>query len=213
MGATVPPYRSALDLWVRRGYVVVAPTFPLAQRDRARRPEPRRLPRAARRRDLRDLAGAAARAGGDDRPAQHRRGRALARRRGPASRSWRTAVAGTGASTRRSPGRRSGSPSRARGTPGPTPPLMVVHGTAGPDLRVRRGPLPRRLATQGAGDLGERVPISRAFRPGRRPSRTRRPTGSTATSTTTGGRSGAFQETRTCRAPPTADGGSPLTSA
>jgi dienelactone hydrolase len=30
MGATVPPYRSALDLWVRRGYVVVAPTFPLS---------------------------------------------------------------------------------------------------------------------------------------------------------------------------------------
>jgi dienelactone hydrolase len=29
-GATVPPYRSALDLWVRRGYVVVAATFPLS---------------------------------------------------------------------------------------------------------------------------------------------------------------------------------------
>ena len=26
----MPPYRSALDLWVRRGYVVVAPTFPLS---------------------------------------------------------------------------------------------------------------------------------------------------------------------------------------
>ena len=30
IGATVPPYRSALDLWARRGYVVVAPTFPLS---------------------------------------------------------------------------------------------------------------------------------------------------------------------------------------
>ena len=30
MGATVPPYRSALDLLVARGYVVVAPTFPLS---------------------------------------------------------------------------------------------------------------------------------------------------------------------------------------
>jgi predicted dienelactone hydrolase len=29
-GATVPPYRSALDLRVRRGYVVVAATFPLS---------------------------------------------------------------------------------------------------------------------------------------------------------------------------------------
>jgi dienelactone hydrolase len=30
LGATVPPFRSALDRWVRRGYVVVAPTFPLS---------------------------------------------------------------------------------------------------------------------------------------------------------------------------------------
>jgi dienelactone hydrolase len=30
MGATVPPYRSALERWVRRGYVVAAPTFPLS---------------------------------------------------------------------------------------------------------------------------------------------------------------------------------------
>ena len=30
IGATVPPDRSALDLWARRGYVVVAPTFPLS---------------------------------------------------------------------------------------------------------------------------------------------------------------------------------------
>jgi dienelactone hydrolase len=28
MGATVPPYRSALERWARRGYVVAAPTFP-----------------------------------------------------------------------------------------------------------------------------------------------------------------------------------------
>jgi dienelactone hydrolase len=30
MGATVPPYRSALERWVRKGYVVAAPTFPLS---------------------------------------------------------------------------------------------------------------------------------------------------------------------------------------
>jgi poly(3-hydroxybutyrate) depolymerase len=30
MGATVPPYRSALERWARRGYVVAAPTFPLS---------------------------------------------------------------------------------------------------------------------------------------------------------------------------------------
>jgi dienelactone hydrolase len=31
MGATVPPYLSALRPWVRRGYAVAAPTFPLSR--------------------------------------------------------------------------------------------------------------------------------------------------------------------------------------
>jgi dienelactone hydrolase len=30
MGATVPPYLSALERWVRKGYAVAAPTFPLS---------------------------------------------------------------------------------------------------------------------------------------------------------------------------------------
>ncbi len=30
LGATVPPYLSALEPWVRKGYVVAAPTFPLS---------------------------------------------------------------------------------------------------------------------------------------------------------------------------------------
>ena len=202
MGATVPPYRSALDPWVRRGYVVVAPTFPLSSGTAPGGPslaDYREQPADVSfviSRVLRLALGEE-----DDRPAQHRRGRALARRRHqPRARGQRLLPG---------PARRRGSrlgagPARLRG--------RVVrcadasadgrprHG--GPDLLGRRGALPGRLPTQGAGDPGERPPYPEHRTVGRPARESRRPTGSTATSSTTGGRSGACPGTRTCQAPP-----------
>ena len=187
VGATVPPYRSALDLWASRGYVVVAPTFPLSSgtapggpglADYREQPADvsfviSRVLRLARREGLERRSTGAASAWRGTRSAPS-----------PALRWWRTAVAGTGGSTRPLPGRRSAR-LRGRVVQGADAPADGHPRHGGPHLRIGRGHLPRRIPTKGAGDPGERTPHPEPPTVARPARRGRRSTGSTATSTTT----------------------------